>query len=91
MSSIRAATHVLPEGFTVMDSYSPRLALPKNWPRNVKTAVVQVIALAHVAIVHARRLVLDSPNARTRLDGDLQRAMDEISRPGRQKCTPVRR
>ncbi len=62
-----------------MDSYPTRLPLPKNWPRGVKTAVVHVIALARVAIVHARRLVLDSPNARTRLDGDLQRAMDELS------------
>ncbi len=62
-----------------MDSYATRFPLPKNWPCGVKTAVVHAIALAHVAIVHARRLVLNSPNARTRLDGDLGRAMDEIS------------
>ena len=48
-----------------MDSYSMRFPLPKNWPCGVKTAVVHVVALAHVAIVHARRLILNSPNART--------------------------
>ena len=37
-----------------MDSVSRRLSLPKNWPQSVKTAVVHVIALAHVA----RRLTL---------------------------------
>ena len=63
----------------MMDSSSTRFPLPKNWPCGVRTAVVHVIALAHVAVVHARRLILNSPNARTRLAGDLQCAMDEIS------------
>ncbi len=62
-----------PEGFSVMDSYATRFPLPENWPCGVKTAVVHAIALAHVAIVLARRLVLNSPNARTRLDGELRR------------------
>ena len=62
-----------------MDSVSRRLSLPKNWPQSVKTAVLHVIALAHVAIVHARSIVVNSPDARTRLTGDLQGALDEIT------------
>ena len=62
-----------------MDSLSKCLSLPKNWPRNVKMAVLHVISLAHVAIVNARGLVVNSSNARTRLAGDLSGALDEIS------------
>ena len=62
-----------------MDSFSTRLSLPKNWPQGVKIPVLHVVALAHVAVVHARRLVLNSPNARTRLAGDFQAASDEMS------------
>ena len=62
-----------------MDSFSTRLSLPKNWPQGVKIAVLHVVALAHVAVFHARRLVLNSPDARTRLAGDFQAASDEMS------------
>lgn len=62
-----------------MDSVSRRLPLPKSWPQNIKTAVLHVISLAHVAIVHARSFVINSPSARTRLAGDLQGSLDEIS------------
>ncbi len=62
-----------------MDSSLKRFPLPKSWPQSVKTAVLHVIALAHVAIVHSRSIVVNSPNARMRLAGDLQGAFDEIS------------
>ena len=62
-----------------MDSESIALLLPKNWSQNVKMAVLHVISLAHLAIVHARSIVVNSPNARTRLAGDLQGSLDEIS------------
>ncbi len=62
-----------------MDSYSPRFSLPKNWPQNVKTAVLHIISLAHVAMIHTRALVVNSSSARTRLAGDLQSSLDEIS------------
>ena len=62
-----------------MDSYSRRFPLPKNWPQGVRTAVLHVIALAHVAIVHVRSIVVNSPDTRTRLTGDLQGSLDEIS------------
>ncbi len=62
-----------------MDSYSKRFSLPKTWPQSVKTAVLHVITLAHVAIIQARRIVTNSPHARMRLAGDLQGALDEIA------------
>jgi hypothetical protein len=42
-------------------------------------AVLQVIALAHTAIVQARSIALSSPDARTRRAGDLRGALDEIA------------
>ena len=62
-----------------MDSVSRHVPLPKSWPQNVRTAVLHVISLAHVAIVHARSFVINSPSARTRLAGDLQGSLGEIS------------
>ena len=62
-----------------MESHSARVPLPKNWPQGVKAAVLHIIALAHVAIVHARRFAVNSPDTRTRLAGDLQGSLDEIS------------
>ena len=46
------------EGFVIMDSYSALIPLPKNWPQGVKKAVLHVIALARVAIIHARMLAV---------------------------------
>jgi transposase InsO family protein len=54
-------------------------SLPKNWPQSVKTAVLHVVSLAHVAIVHARSIVVNGPDAGTRHTGDLQGALDEIA------------
>ena len=62
-----------------MDSFANRLPLPRNWPQNVKTAVLHIISLAHVAVVHARGVLVNSPNARTRRAGDLEGSLDEIS------------
>ncbi len=63
----------------LIDATANHFPLPKNWPRSVKTAVLHVISLAHVAIIHTRGLLLNSGNARTRLAGDLQGSLDEIS------------
>ena len=62
-----------------MNPYSNRCPLPKNWPCSVKNAVLHLISLAHVAVVHARGLLVSGPNARTRRAGDLQGSLDEIS------------
>lgn len=66
------------EGFFVMDSHWAHVPLPKNWSQGVKMAVLHIISLAHVAIVQARRLAVNSPDVRTRQAGDLQGALDEI-------------
>ncbi len=63
----------------LMDSYAKHPPLPKNWPQSVNTAVIHVISLANVAIIHTRGILLNSGNARTRLAGDLQGSLDEIS------------
>ena len=62
-----------------MDSFAERIPLPKNWPGNVKNAVLHVISLAHVVIVHTRGLLVNSPNAKTRRAGDLDGSLNEIS------------
>ena len=54
-----------------MKSNATGFSLPKNWPQGVKAAVLHVIALARVAIVHARGLAVNSPDARTRRAGVL--------------------
>jgi putative transposase len=70
------------EGFGIMNSHSARVPLPKDWPHSVKAAVLHVIALAHLAIVHARSIAVSSPDAWTRRSGDLQGALDEIAMLG---------
>ena len=79
MSFDEDQTNDSPEGALVMNSYSNRVSLPKNWPRNVKAAVLHIISLAHMAIIHARGSVVHSSDARTRLAGDLQGSFDENS------------
>ena len=63
----------------LMGANAMHFPLPKNWPLSVKTAVLHVISLAHVAIVHTRGLLVNSAYARTRLAGDLRGSLDEIS------------
>ncbi len=62
-----------------MDSDFARFPFSNDWTQSIKTAVLHFIALAHVAIVHARGLTVNSPDARTRWAGDLQGSLDEIS------------
>lgn len=61
-----------------MDYCSICTPLPRNWPQDVRSAVLHVIALAHAAIVHARGLAVNSPDARTRRAGDLTGALEEV-------------
>ena len=60
--------------------FSPRdIPLPKNWSANLKSAVVHVICLAHLAMIRTRSLAANSSNSRLRLAADLNRAKEEIS------------
>ena len=79
MSFDQCFSKSLSEDFDVMELVSSRLPLPKNWSQNVKMSVLHVISLARVAVVHARCLAVNSPDARMRLAGDLQGSLDEIS------------
>ena len=79
MSFDEDQTNLSPVAALVMDSYSDRFPLPKNWPRHVKAAVRHIISLAHLAIIHAGILVVDSSDTLTKRAGDLHRSLDRIS------------
>ena len=55
------------------DQPSPDIPVPSGWARNVRTAVLHVISLAHFAIVAARGWAANSINARVRLSSDNDR------------------
>jgi hypothetical protein len=55
------------------------IPLPRNWTENVKSAVLQAISLAHLAIIHARSAAANSLNSRVRLAADLHRARERVS------------
>ena len=52
------------------DSTVPKIPLPSGWPKNVKSAVIHAISLAHYAITCARGWAANSINARVRLTAD---------------------
>ena len=56
----------------------PDIPLPAGWARNVKSAVLHVISLAHCAIVATRGWAANSINARVRLSSDNDQAQQEI-------------
>jgi len=57
----------------------PHVDLPRTWPTFVKSALLQAISLAHLAIVHARSWAANSINARVRLAARLEQAQAEIA------------
>jgi putative transposase len=59
------------------DPAKKNLPLPANWPATVKTAMLQVIALAQYAVAYTRGWAANSPNARMRLTADKDRATTE--------------
>jgi len=75
----RSRGNVLMEDVVTVRLGSRRRSLPKAWPRNVKLAVLHVVAPAHKAIVAARSAAQKSPDARTRRAGDVRGAPDEIA------------
>jgi hypothetical protein len=54
------------------------MPLPVGWAKNVKSAVLHVISLAHCAIVATRGWAANSINARVRLSSDNDQAQQEI-------------
>jgi len=57
----------------------PPAALPKNWPRSIKSAMLHVIALAQFAVIYTRGWAANCPNARVRLKAKLDRTNQEIA------------
>ena len=55
------------------DQTLPDIPLPSGWAKNVKSAVLHVVSLAHYAIVAARGWAANSINARVRLAADNDR------------------
>jgi hypothetical protein len=54
------------------------VVLPDCWPESVRSAMLQVISLAHWAVTYSRSWCADSPLARVRLKGQLEHAREEI-------------
>jgi hypothetical protein len=48
--------------------------LPTNWPSNVRSAILQVVSLARVAIIYSRRWASDRVSSRVRLQASLDRS-----------------
>ena len=57
----------------------PRIPLPKQWRRHVRSAVLHVISLAQYATVYTRSWAADSANARVRLKAQFDRANQETA------------
>ena len=55
------------------------LSPPSEWKRHVRSAMIQVASLAHWSLVQTRSWCADSPLARVRLAGKLNRAENEVA------------
>jgi len=60
------------------DHRLPDIPLPPGWARNVKSAVLHVISLAHFAIVATRGWAANSINARVRLTAENDQLKQEV-------------
>jgi transposase InsO family protein len=69
-----------------MPAQNERISLPKSWPIHVRTAILHVISLAQFATAHTRSWAANSINSRIRLQAELDRALEELSR----RCEELR-
>ncbi len=60
------------------DHSPPDVPLPSGWAKNVKSAVLHVISMAHYAIACARGWAANSINARVRLAADNDQPKQEV-------------
>ena len=75
------------------------IPLPRHWPAFVKSALLQAISLAHLAIVYTRGWAAESVNHRVRLEARLEQANAEIAllreeiriKDGRMQAVPAQR
>ena len=59
---------------------APRIPLPKRWPGHVKSGILHVIALAHVALTAARARATKRLGIVARLRAKVEESIEEISR-----------
>jgi len=55
------------------------IPLPKGWPNRVRSGVIHVISLAHVALTVARGVAANSINTRILLKAENNRLRQEIA------------
>ena len=60
------------------ETSSSDVPLPKSWPSNVKSAILRVVSLAHLAIIYSRSWAANNRIARVRLQGKLERSRNEV-------------
>ena len=80
------------------DQSLPDIPVPSGWAKNVKSAVLHVISLAHYTIVAARGWAANSLNARARLSGENGQIKQEVQllceelriKNARWMCAPAR-
>jgi putative transposase len=63
----------------VSDQSLPAVPLPSGWTKNVKSAVLHVISLAHFAIVEARGWAANAVNPRARQAPEIDRLTGEVA------------
>ena len=55
------------------------IPLPRHWSRQVKSAILHVISLAHWSLIHSHSWAADSPLKRVQLAGELSQARQDIA------------
>jgi len=55
------------------------VALPRDWPKNVKSCILNIISMAYMAMIYVRSAAANSINARVRLQAKFNRANNEIA------------
>ena len=64
---------------TMLTQKPPTISLPKNWPSHVKSAVLNVISLAHFSLTYARSWAAKSVSARVRIGAQNDRLHQQIA------------
>ena len=59
-------------------SVVPNLRLPKNWHRQVRSAIVHGVSMATIAFTHAVARAADSPDTQIRAQAEIDRLQREV-------------
>jgi hypothetical protein len=78
---------------------APKLTLPRSWPCRVRSALLQVVALAQYAAVYTRSWAAEGRNARVRLQATVDQLQQEVAllqaelriKDARMACLPSQR